>query len=450
MSEKLFAGCGRADTTPEVGGRLYGYSPDDLSVGIHDRLEAKALALSDGVNPPVILVSLSICELGSKYAPEIRIPVAEACGTTPERVLLSGIHTHTAPDVAGTGVGWGSRDLPYFQNIFLPGILAAARDAVASLAPAEYAVTKDQTEIGVNRRERTMEGKVKLGQNPWGAQDKDMIIVRFRNAETKAGIFQLVYYGCHGTASGKSGMISRDWGGILMDRLEEKTGVMTGLWCGSIGDVGPRLTNGKTTGNVRLMEELGGFAAREGVRIAAPLDTAAYEQGALRFCPVTLHFSTAPMLPEEVVDAFLQKNPPDGHYTNVKAMKVRYMVKRKQCYETGETIPESRDVDAWILTLGDAAALCFTPFELFSETTLMLRKFSPYRHTMGVSVTNGYEKYLPTHTEIVRGGYEVDNYRYADVPLQEDADFALLRQFVDRLTDLHTEWEPEQPETAEK
>ncbi|MBQ7566738.1 MAG: neutral/alkaline non-lysosomal ceramidase N-terminal domain-containing protein [Oscillospiraceae bacterium] len=436
MEGKLFAGCGRADITPEVGGHLYGYSNDIFSTAVHDRLDAKALALSDGVNPPLLLISISICELGTPFAPEVRVPVAEACGTTPERVLLSGIHNHTGPNVAGLGTLWGSRDKPYFDSIFVPGIVEAAKQAVASLAPAEYAVAKGQTEIGVNRRERKLNGKVKLGQNPWGPQDKDMIFVHFRNRETKESIFRMVYYGCHGTAAGHAQVISRDWAGIMLDRLEERYGVTTALWCGSIGDVGPRLPNGKTTGDVAMMEELGGFAAQEAVRIAASLDTAAYETGALCFRPTKLHFDVRPMPPEAEIDAYLQSL--EGEPTKKTAgLKANYMRRCKQRYETGEKSPESRDVEAAVVTLGDAAAFCFTPFELFSETTLMLRKYSPYRFTMGVSVTNGFEKYLPTQTEQVRGGYEVSNYKFAEAPLQADADFVLLHQFLDVLADMH-------------
>ena len=437
MERVFLAGSGRADITPAPGGHIYGYSADEYSVGIHDPLDVKALALSDGIDPPLILVSASVCEIGTPYAREIREPVAAACGTTPERVLLSAIHTHAAPNVAGLGNLWGSRDKPYFFDIFVPGIVKAAKQAVQSLAPAEYAVVKGQSEIGVNRRERKLDGTVKLGQNPWGPQDKDLYVLRFRNSETKASIFQMVYYGCHGTAAGHAQLISRDWAGVMLDALEEKTGMTSALWCGSIGDVGPRIPNGKTIGDIRIMEELGAFAAGEALRIAAPLDSAAYTADAFTHTALPLTFAVKPMPPKEEAEAFLKNHPTDGEYTKTVGLKVAYMARCIERYEKGETLPETKTVEGAIVTLGETAAFCFVPFELFSETTLMLRKFSPYPNTLGVSVTNGFEKYLPSQTEILRGGYEVNNFRYADVPIQEDADLVLLHQFLDALDTLH-------------
>ena len=438
MDRKLFAGCGRGDITPAPGGHIYGYTDNEFSTGIHDNLDAKALALSDGTERPLILVSLSVCELGTPFAMEVQQPVADACGTTPDRVLLSCIHTHAAPNVAGLGNLWGCRDKPYFDEIFVPGIVAAAKEAVANMVPAEYAIVKGQSEIGVNRRERKLDGTVKLGQNPWGAQDKDLIVLRFRNRDTREGIFQMVYYGCHGTAAGHAQLISRDWAGIMLDRMEERHGMMTALWTGSIGDIGPRISNGKTIGDIHIMEELGGFAAQEGIRIAKQFKDAVYECGLPVFKPLPLEFDVRPMPPVEEVEAFLAAHPEGEIKKKADALEFLYMQRCRERYEKGEKLPAKRTVTGAIVTLGDSAAFCFTPFELFSETTLMLRKHSPFRNTMGVSVTNGFEKYLPTQTEQVRGGYEVYNYKFAELPLPENADFLLLNMFLDALKELHT------------
>ena len=43
----------------------------------------------------------------------------------------------------------------------------------------------------------------------------------------------------------------------MIDRLEAATGTLTAFINGAEGDVGPRLTNGKTVGNISLVEEHG-------------------------------------------------------------------------------------------------------------------------------------------------------------------------------------------------
>jgi hypothetical protein len=134
------------------------------------------------------------------------------------------------------------------------------------MVPAEIAVGETESKVGINRREQTEEGMIKLGQNPYGCYDPFMTVVAVRNAQTKEGILNLVHYGCHGTSAGANEEISRDWSGVMIDRMEAETGILTAFWNGAIGDVGPRLTNGKTTGSIHYTEELGGVAAEDAMR----------------------------------------------------------------------------------------------------------------------------------------------------------------------------------------
>ena len=367
MERKLFAGCGRGDITPAPGGQIYGYTDDEYSTGIHDPLDAKVLALSDGTERPILLVSVSVCELGTPYAMEVQEPVAAACGTTPDRVLLSCIHTHAAPNVAGMGNLWGCRDKPYFDEIFVPGIVAAAKDAVAAMQPAEYAIVKGQTEIGINRRERKLDGTVKLGQNPWGTQDKDFFVIRFRNRDTKEGIFQMVYYGCHGTAAGHAKLISRDWVGVMLDRMEQRHGMMSALWAGSIGDIGPRIPNGKTTGDIHMMEELGGFAAQEGLRIARQFKDAVYECGVPAFKSLPLEFAVRPLPSAAEVEEYLAANPECNSRSKADQLKHLYMQKCRERLKKGESNPATRTVPGAIVTLGDSVAFCSRPLSCFPK-----------------------------------------------------------------------------------
>ena len=47
------------------------------------------------------------------------------------------------------------------------------------------------------------------------------------------------------------------------------------------------------------------------------------------------------------------------------------------------------------------------PFEVFSEICLRLRAYAPARYVLNLSNSNGYNAYMPTEDQIVRGGYEV-------------------------------------------
>ncbi len=86
------------------------------------------------------------------------------------------------------------------------------------------------------------------------------------------------------------------------------------------------------------------------------------------------------------------------------------------------------------MTLGDALAICPTAFELFSEIPLMVAKFSPFRFTEVLSITNGFMAYMPTRDELIRGGYEVDCFYYQmETPLADETDSVLEAAFLEIL-----------------
>ena len=91
-------------------------------------------------------------------------------------------------------------------------------------------------------------------------------------------------------------------------------------------------------------------------------------------------------------------------------------------------MPEGVILEQTIIALGDVVFIPF-PFEVFSEIVMRLREYSPYRHTLSLSNTNGSKGYLPTQDQLCRGGYEVMNFSYRDVfSLAEDTDRHLINE----------------------
>lgn len=426
----LYAGCGRADITPEVGGLLYGYNDDTYSTACHDHLEIKALALKNENEDPVVMLSFSVGDFGTGACTETREVLSRELGLPIERILASATHTHSAPNVSGIA-GWGDVDRPYLEGILIPGAINAAKEAISSLQAAEFAVCDGESEVGINRRELAEDGTVDHGQNPWGVQDKTMTVIRFRNAETKKGIFQLIHYGCHGTAAGNNHEITRDWIGIMTDRMETETGIPTGFWNGCVGDIGPRIANGKTVGDIHHVEELGGKAALDAVRIARPLDRALYESAPLHFHAEEIELPCRPIPSEEEVRAYTDTHPREGRYVNIDGMIHAYMYAAHDVYVNGETVPKSKLLPVSVVTLGDSVAFCPVPYELFSEICLRLRRHGPCRHTLAVSLTNGFEAYLPTKDAVARGGYEVACFKYGNIAaLGDDTDTVVVQHFL--------------------
>ncbi len=127
---------------------------------------------------------------------------------------------------------------------------------------------------GVNRREYNAKGGVSLGQNPFGVSDKTMTVLAFKDLSGKP-ILNIVHYGCHPTSAGSAWYVTRDWPGVMIDSLEKHTGATTVFFNGAEGDVGPRVTNGRTGGDSNLetgestmmdMIEVGSLAALDATR----------------------------------------------------------------------------------------------------------------------------------------------------------------------------------------
>ncbi len=423
MSTTFYAGASRADTTPPVGTLLYGYNPHQESTSIHDNLSVTAIAFQQG-DDCAIMMTVTVGDFATHLVQMFQEKIGEACGIPAGRVMISSTHTHSAPNVTGLD-GWGEIDWPYVNDILLPGALKACKEAMDNLAPAEYAVGTTLSEVGINRRQQMENGVITLGQNPWGTYDPTMTLINIRNSETKAGIINMIHYGCHGTAAGCNREISRDWSGIMIDRLEAVTGILTAFWNGPIGDVGPRLTDGKTASHIQFVEELGGVAAQDAKKAWNALG--GYKTGELRLYEDTLSIPYKPLPAKEEVEAKLATYVEPEKLINIQALEYAHYKAVKEVYDAGVPAHDTHfRFPQCILSIGDVSFIPF-PFEIFSEISLRHRCHAPTRYTLCLSNTNGYNAYMPTEDQIVRGGYEILCFLYCGAyTLVNNSDQVLL------------------------
>ena len=424
MSDCCFlAGAAKADITPKVGTLLYGYRPDSVSTSVHDPLEATAVMFRQG-DSSSLLISLSVGDLGTPLADELRIIAGKAAGIDPARVIISATHTHSAPNVSGME-GWGDVDRPYVDNILIPALKECTAAALASLAPSELAFSTVRSEVGINRRQQFPNGFIGLGQNPWGCFDPTRTLIAIRRKSDRKGVVNMLHYGCHGTAAGDNREITRDWPGVMTDRLEKETGVLTGFWNGAIGDVGPRLSNGQTTGNISYVEELGAIAGEDAVRAYKALGE--YSDGLLKVIPALISLPRKPLPPYEDARAALDSYKEPEKLINISRLTYSYY--KAVCDEYAAGCPDYErefTYPAAVVAIGEAVFVPF-PFEIFSEISMRLRAYSPFPHTLCLSNANGYNAYLPSQDQLVRGGYEVACFRFSDAhPLADNSDQLLI------------------------
>lgn len=420
--DEFLAGAGRQVITPAVGARLYGYTPDVVSESVNDDLTASAFAFARG-DVKALLISVTVCLVNTALSDEIRAAVAAATGVPAAHIILCATHTHSGPCTEGN-TGWGELDRAYCDSIFIPGIIAAAQAAVENLCPAVMGVGTVHSRVGVNRRQHNRDNTVSLGQNPWGCQDPVMTVLSFRSKNGRP-LAAMVHYGAHCTASGKNTEITRDWAGVMIDRLEAESGAMTAFFNGAEGDVGPRLTNGHTVGGLRYAMEHGAVAAADALEAFRSIKEYRVPSFACATGEVRLPY--AQRMPLKEAESALSALE-GASKINLSGRLLEYLAGVAEAWRSGSPVREYFTFPQTLIKIGPAVLIPF-PFEFFSEIALRLRQYSTFAHTLCLGCTNGNFGYLPTRGELCRGGYEIEMFRTSgDQTLTDDADDCIIAE----------------------
>lgn len=429
--ETLYLGVARKIITPEVGGRLYGYRPDIFSTTIADDLTVEAYYLKQG-DTVAMLISATVCAIATDLCDELRKAIQEKCGVPAGNIMISAIHTHSGPCLTG-GTGWGDRDLAYIEAIFRPQVLAAAEAALEDPQPVEVGFARGDSLVGINRRELTLENKIVLGQNPWGPFNPRMTVISFRSL-TGETVANLVHYGCHATSAGHNTEVTRDWPGLMIDALEEATGGITSFFNGPEGDVGPRVSNGKTIGDhtMKYVYEMGAIAAKDALRVYESITD--YATPELKVANTTCHIPLRPRISREQAEEMYEKYKDST--VNMTALMKATAQRVLESYDRGEPDKENFTFDQTIIALGDRVLVGF-PYEVFSEIGMRIDRAFPTAEILPTVNTNGSYAYFVTQDAICRGGYEINQFLYRNIQAYcEDADYRLVKVTVANLEPL--------------
>lgn len=429
MSNKLCLGVSRAVITPEVGGHLMGYKPDLFSESVNDDLTATVFAFSQG-DTKALLITVTLCMVGTDVKEEIVGLLSEISHVPKYNIILAATHTHSGP-ITINMPGWGDIDRKYIDEILIPKLIEATKEAVSKTAPVTVGIGQGESLIGCNRRQIMADNTVAFGQNPWGPSDKRMTVLSFKG-EDGALVANLIHYGCHGTACGSNHEVSRDWPGVMTDTVERDSHAVTAFFNGCIGDVGPRCTNGHTTGagNIAYALELGGYAARDAMTVFSGIK--AYHDADLWVYGGYVSIPVDNRIPKEEAERLLEP---------FKAQSVNWLGAYKnhyesiiRSYEEGYVDRPALELQQTVIRIGDVAIVSF-PFELFSEVGMRVDTYCkeiPY--VLSLSAANGYESYFVTEDQICREGYEVKMYKTSHIqPYAKNADHALITSTLENL-----------------
>jgi len=390
--------------TPEEGTLLAGYPSIRKSKIINDDLTVSAICFSDG-EQTAIMISACIVSVNENIVSRVKKLVKEIKGI--ENVTMSATHTHSGPVVRSTP-GWGEADENYISKILIPKTVKACIDASESMRDGLVGIGVTESDVGINRREIKEDGTVKLGFNPWGLVDKKMYVIAFKEPNGKP-ICNMIHYGCHGTAAPGfvwDSPVTRDWSGVMTDRLETYTDAPTVFFDGAEGDIAPRTMFHYDKNKLPQMMELGGKAGLDAINAYNNIREYRELELNIKKDIISLDYEE-PMSKEAALQRLEELADKDDQMWDLEKSALKKVV---DFHDGKYKRDDSFTYEQIIISLGEIAFVPY-PFELFTEISMRLQKFSPFGYTLTLSNTNESYGYLPNETDIVRGGYEIWSFR---------------------------------------
>ncbi|MCZ2342246.1 MAG: hypothetical protein LC104_10685 [Bacteroidales bacterium] len=401
----------RFDVTPPMGHPLCGGWIKPV-VAVDDPLEAIGFVLT-GAGKPIVLCAVDWTGLLNEAHVAWRTALAEAAGTTPDRVAVQCVHQHNAPfaclDAERMVLKQG--DLPHIVELdFYRTCLDRGRKAVAAGLKKTRRVTHVASgqarvdKVASNRRiKRDASGKViasrasatkspELRALPEGTIDPNLRTVAFFDKDTK--IAACHYYATHPMSYYGDGRVSSDFVGLARKQRQQEEPDCTHIYfTGCSGNV----TAGKYNDGSHEQRPI--LAGRMHDAIVAA------DKSLKRETIGAVTWKTQEVLPP----------PRGGQYTEaaLKAQiedKKRPVVGRNRvAYEWAYIRRAEAKTPPIVLSslqINDIAIL-HLPAESFVEYQLRAQKLAPSRFVATAAYGDGGPWYIPTAEEYQNGGYEV-------------------------------------------
>ena len=230
MSRTLSAGAAVADITPKTPQFLYGYPHVEReSTGVHDRLMASALFLSDG-STEAIFIANDIIFVPRSMAMRARQRISHATSTPAANIMITATHTHSGPltskHISNEADPVVPEPDPAYLRLMEDAIVECAVKARRSARRAEAGLALAHAAgIGTNRRD------------PSGPADPQTPILLVRSPGGHSNIAAMLVCSMHPTVLHEdSKLISGDFVAMARTYLQEN---VLGRECPVLHHTGP-------------------------------------------------------------------------------------------------------------------------------------------------------------------------------------------------------------------
>jgi len=394
------------DATPPLGSAM-AYDPvkrlDEMT------LRCRGIVII-GAEKPIVLCAVDWIGIANEGHDAFRDALAQAAGTTPERVAVHTLHQHDAPGCDFTaerilremGLMTYGRFEGTFHRQVIARTAAALRVAITTAQPITHYGwgQADVKEVASNRRIKGPDGKVRatrytatrdpaLRAEPEGVIDPQVTLLSFWNEDQPVAV--LSYYACHPQSYYRTGVPSPDFPGLA--RFIRGQAVPSALhvhFNGAGGNIGAgKYNDGSFENRMTLAQRLA-----DGMKQALlATEKTPLLPADIGWQAVSVRLPVAPHLNEDELVAAIKTEPPAGYIP--KADQLAWL-KRS---ESGHAI------DVTCLRIGKARVL-HLPGELFVEYQLAAKSLRPDLHVSLAAYGDYGPGYIGTAAAYPEGGYE--------------------------------------------
>jgi len=388
-----------------------------------------------GAGQPIVLCAVDWIGIANEGHDAFRAALAEAAGTTPDRVAVHTLHQHDAPGCDFTAERLirqlGMKDYGRFEGTFHRQVMRRAADAVRAALPGAQPVTHygwgvaEVCEVASNRRIKGPDGRVRatrytatkdpaLRAEPVGVIDPQVSLLAFWKEKVPLAV--LTCYACHPQSYYRTGVPSPDFPGIA--RFFRGQCVPEALhvhFNGAGGNIGAgKYNDGSKPNRLLLAQRLadGMKRAFETMHKAPLVASDVGWQTVPVALPVAKHLNEA-----DLVKA-LKTEPARGYIA--KADQLAWV---KRC-QAGHQIPIT------CLRVGNARVL-HLPGELFVEYQLAAKAMRPDLHVMMAAYGDYGPGYIGVASAYGEGGYETSPGASNVAPQVEGVLMGAMRQLLD-------------------
>jgi len=436
----LKVGAAQVEITPPLGFPIAGYYHERLATGKKDPLWAKAVVWEQG-ETKVAFVGCDLTGISFDLTSEVRQRVSAQTGIPPQAIVLSGTHSHTAPDYGRDlyrFLGTRSSTVPgaaLYSSSLIEAVTRAIVQAHEKCVPATVSIAsaRQQIPVSFNRRFVMKDGSVKTWQSlstpgvvrAAGPIDSELGLVIIREAVGKKPIAACTNFALHlDTVGGLEW--SADYPYYIEQLLQRELGgdlvSVFGLGCcGDINHVNPGSQErnktdfiGKALGEtavaalplVQTIESPRLRVISEVVRLPLKRPSLAEIRHSRDLLKAIQAGEKAEFLEQVaayrsiMIDQYLHSDPVGPPQDLISSGLSHRLA------GIGEELP----VEVHVLCVGEELAFVFLPGEVFVELGLAIKQGSPFRQTQVVELSNYVETfYIPNRAAYAQGSYEVTN-----------------------------------------